>query len=194
MKIKKKKMTKKQRIVVLILMGAILILAASTAAYYISTKNNGAPKEDSGAISQEKNNGNNEVISSDNSPDNTTSSSSQTSSTPEEEKANSPQYEGEDPNESASLSGAITYSAVSGDILTIRTNIDQVVSGTCTATLSSGGRVVTKASSIMQDPSSSSCEGFDIPVSELGSGTWKVEIKAQDTTNRSVILTTTVGI
>lgn len=95
----------------------------------------------------------------------------------EKEKEAQPQYEGEDINSSDSLSGVITYSAVVGQNLVIRTSINQSLSiGTCQLTLSSSSKNITKSSNIVPNPSSSTCEGFDIPVSEIGSGSWNISI------------------
>lgn len=96
---------------------------------------------------------------------------------PEPEKEVQPSYEGGSANKSDSLTGAINYSAVAGDNLVIRTTINQSISsGSCKLTLRNGGKVVTKTSGIVQNPSSSSCEGFNVPTSELGSGNWSIEI------------------
>ena len=102
----------------------------------------------------------------------------ESSSTPETQKNIPPAYEGVDANQSSSLTGTITYSSVSGSSLVIRTAIDQTLSsGTCQLTLTNGNRVVTKTSSIAPNPSSSTCEGFDIAVSELSSGKWDISIE-----------------
>ena len=89
------------------------------------------------------------------------------------------QNEGTNPKYSPSLTGSITYSAVAEDKLIIRVNIDQMVgeNGTCALTLSKHGRKdVTKSVNTMDNPASSTCQGFDIPVKELGKGTWNVRI------------------
>ena len=87
------------------------------------------------------------------------------------------QYEGSDPNNSASLTGVINYKAVNEDGLTLRVTIDQALgNGTCTLKLTSAGRVVTRTANVAQNPSSSTCEGFSIPVSELGNGQWEIEV------------------
>ncbi|MBQ6605763.1 hypothetical protein IJH66_02135 [Candidatus Saccharibacteria bacterium] len=87
------------------------------------------------------------------------------------------QYEGENPNSSASLTGALTASYVSGNSLVLRVNIDQyLTSGTCTLRLENSGSVVEKTAAILPTASTSSCEGFDVPVSELSSGSWTIKI------------------
>lgn len=113
----------------------------------------------------------------------------------EDEKDIAQPYEGSNINSSSSLSGTITYSAVSGDTVIIRTTVDQVIgSGNCEIVLSNGAKTVTKTSNIAQNPSSSTCEGFDIPVVELGAGNWNIAIEIKDTRNRNVTLTGTVNI
>ena len=87
------------------------------------------------------------------------------------------QYEGEDPNTTASLTGFVSFSSVVDDNLVIRTTIDQSLnSGTCKLTLTKGAMTVTKTSDIVANPSSSTCSGFDIPTSELSSGKWNIYI------------------
>lgn len=116
-------------------------------------------------------------------PDKTKGETSHTTSTApseshEKEKEITPAYEGTDTNNSASLSGVITYSAVAGSNLVIRTTINQSLSsGTCQLVLTNGSKSITKTSNIMPNPSSSTCEGFDVPTAELGSGNWDIAIK-----------------
>ena len=97
------------------------------------------------------------------------------------EKKKVEQYEGNDPNEAEELSGAITYAGVSGSNLMIRMNIDQYLSeGKCELTLSrSGATIYNSIASIIGGPSTSSCEGFDVPVSELGGGKIEITIKLE---------------
>lgn len=93
------------------------------------------------------------------------------------EKEEIVQYDGEDPNMAEELSGALTYVGVSGSNLLIRVNIDQYLSsGTCRLEISRGGQVVfSDSAAIVSAASTATCEGFNVPMSELGSGT--VEIK-----------------
>lgn len=96
----------------------------------------------------------------------------------EKEKDKVLKYEGGAPDSSPALTGSINYSAVAGNSLIIRTTINQIVSsGTCDLTLSNGTKNVTRSSAIAQNPSSSTCQGFDIPVAELDTGTWSINIK-----------------
>ena len=88
------------------------------------------------------------------------------------EKEKIVQYEGDDPNEAEELTGAVTYAGVSGDALMIRTNIDQYLSdGKCELTLMrSGATIYSSIANIISSVATSTCDGFDVPVAELGGG------------------------
>lgn len=97
----------------------------------------------------------------------------------EAEKDLPTQYEGENPNISETLTGSINYKSVIDNKLVVRVTINQLLSsGSCTLRLarSSDQKIVTKQAAIIPNPSSATCEGFDVPVSELGSGQWSIEI------------------
>ena len=90
------------------------------------------------------------------------------------------QYEGQDVNQLNKLTGTITYSEKSGDKYRIRVNINQFLKlpGTCKLTITSASTVVyTQTVSIISNPSSGSCEGFDIPLSGIPSGDLNIKIE-----------------
>ena len=127
-----------------------------------------------------------EIISSNN-PNKTNSSSDKKTSSEEKPKEAEKedndngktikQNEGEDPNSSTSITGSLTSTNKSGDKLILRANIDQYLSsGTCSLKLENSGNVVEKTADIFPTASTSSCNGFDIPLSELSSGTWSIII------------------
>lgn len=96
-------------------------------------------------------------------------------------------YEGQDVNKLEKLTGAITYSTKTDDIYRIRVNIDQFLKlpGTCMLSVTSAGKVVyTDYVNIISNPSSGSCEGFDIPLTKLSPGEYdiKIEINANQKT------------
>lgn len=95
---------------------------------------------------------------------------------PEAEDKKIPQYDGEDPNLAAELSGAITFADVVDGKLMIRMNIDQYLNdGECRLTLKRGDTVIYNDTvKIASSASTSSCEGFDVPVAGLDTG--KVDI------------------
>ena len=76
-----------------------------------------------------------------------------------------------------SVSIQFTYLGQSNTTYTIRTLINRVfASGTCTLTLTQGTRQVTRSVDIQAQSSSSTCKGFDIPLSDLGTGTWRLDL------------------
>ncbi len=105
-----------------------------------------------------------------------TKKTKQTTEKPVAPSKTPPQYEGPNPNTLDRLTGSITHASVNSGTLVIRTNIDQTISGECKLILSSPNKTITKTAPTINNPSSSSCQGFDIPVSELGSGNWQIKI------------------
>ena len=90
-----------------------------------------------------------------------------------------PKYDGGDPNRAEELSGAITYAEVIGDKFMVGINIDQfLASGSCSLSLIQNGKTIYNASvGIMADVATSYCDGFAIPVSEIGSGEYEVVVE-----------------
>lgn len=87
------------------------------------------------------------------------------------------QNDGEDPNKSEELTGTLTTANISRDKLVIRVNIDQfLTSGKCILNLKSTTSTIREEANIITSASTSTCEGFDIPTSELSSGKWNIEI------------------
>lgn len=72
----------------------------------------------------------------------------------------------------------ITAANQNGSILNIRTLIQTVSStGTCNLSMQSqAGRTYTMTAEPQPQPSSTTCRGFDIPVSELTPGAWTIRI------------------
>ena len=93
------------------------------------------------------------------------------------EKPKTIQYEGKDPNDLAELSGVITYAGVNGDYLVVRVNIDQYLgSGECGLEIVRDGSVLySDMASVVQNVTTATCEGFDVPVSDLG-GSGNIDI------------------
>lgn len=96
----------------------------------------------------------------------------------EKEKDSTAQYEGNNPNTASGITGAITYAGVSGDNLMIRVNIDQYLNGgKCTLALrQGGGNVYSMEASVVDSASTSTCEGFNVPVGGLPNGTINIII------------------
>ncbi|MBR2767267.1 hypothetical protein IKD67_04280 [Candidatus Saccharibacteria bacterium] len=89
------------------------------------------------------------------------------------------QYEGEDPNKAEELTGVITYAGINEGVLMIRVNVDQFLSeGNCALSLMRNGDVIYSVDAkIIAEVSTSTCDGFSVPISGLGSGATDIVIK-----------------
>ena len=86
---------------------------------------------------------------------------------------------GTDPTTTVPENLTIIFSAVNQNenSLQIRALIEAVIgSGECTLTLTGIGPTVTRSASIQALANSSTCTGFDIPLSELPAGQWKLRL------------------
>lgn len=97
---------------------------------------------------------------------------------PKEEEKKVPQYDGGDPNKASEITGVITYAGVNNGTLMIRVNIDQLLNGgKCTLGLRrGGGNIYSAEANVMGSASTSSCDGFNVPVTGLGSGNTQIVI------------------
>lgn len=86
------------------------------------------------------------------------------------------------PNGKSKVDLTITAANQNGSLLQIRTLIAYVSSsGTCTLTLTKGTQTITKTTAIQALASTSTCQGFDIAVSELSPGTWNASVNFENT-------------
>lgn len=93
------------------------------------------------------------------------------------------QYEGQGNNAVADnqLTGWVNTLSINNDTMMVRVTFEQLIKGDakCSLTLTGpAGQTYTDTADIVNDPQSSSCYGWDIPVSKLGqtSGHWKATI------------------
>lgn len=72
---------------------------------------------------------------------------------------------------------AITTAQKNGNNLQIRAQIYATINnGTCTLMMTNEAKTLTKTASIQALPNSSTCKGFDIPISELSTGSWQLKL------------------
>lgn len=96
-----------------------------------------------------------------------------TSPTPKTPVSNQPVDNGD----TNTLKASITAANQNDNTLQIRTLIENVSSnGTCALKLTKGSSVVSRSAGIQALSSSSTCKGFDIPVSDLSTGQWLVTL------------------
>ena len=93
-----------------------------------------------------------------------------------------PQYSNQDGSASTSAStsstGKVSFSAIqNGSSVRVNVTIHQLwSSGTCTLSITNKSISTSKKAAIQTMPSYSTCQGFSIPVSELGAGVWKINL------------------
>ena len=182
--------SRKNKIIVWSLFFLVLIILASVIVYQILKDNNKSskvpilPEKTEKIESKIENTGvtNPETIKTeDGTPED--AAAGRTPKTPEK-------YEGQDVNKLEKLTGTITYSAKTTDKYRIRVNIDQFLKlpGTCMLSVISAGKVVyTDYVNIISNPSSGSCEGFDIPLTKLSPGEYNIKIEVNANQKTGII-------
>lgn len=76
----------------------------------------------------------------------------------------------------------------------IRSLIIQTVSGVCNLTITNGSKSKTYSASTQVFANSTTCAGFDIPVSDLGNGKWAVSLIITATDNKTGTASTTIQV
>lgn len=69
---------------------------------------------------------------------------------------------------------------------TVMTSLGNVADGTCTLTVTNGAKHITQTADVLYQPQGSSCEGFSVPINDVGTGTWTIEL---DVTSNGVTAT-----
>ena len=184
------KKSRKNKIIVWSLFFLVLIILAGVIVYQILKDNNKSskvpilPDKTEKIESKIENTGvtNSETIKTeDGTPED--AAAGRTPKTPEK-------YEGQDVNQLEKLSGTITYSAKTTDKYRILVNIDQFLKlpGTCMLSVISAGKVVyNDYVNIISNPSSGSCEGFDIPLTKLSPGEYNIKIEVNANQKTGII-------
>ena len=184
------KKSRKNKIIVWSLFFLVLIILAGVIVYQILKDNNKSskvpilPEKTEKIESKIENTGvtNSETIKTeDGTPED--AAAGRTPKTPEK-------YEGQDVNQLEKLTGTITYSAKTTDKYRILVNIDQFLKlpGTCMLSMISAGKVVyNDYVNIISNPSSGSCEGFDIPLTKLSPGEYNIKIEVNANQKTGII-------
>ena len=184
------KKSRKNKIIVWSLFFLVLIILAGVIVYQILKDNNKSskvpilPEKTEKIKSKIENTGvtNSETIKTeDGTPED--AAAGRTPKTPEK-------YEGQDVNQLEKLTGTITYSAKTTDKYRILVNIDQFLKlpGTCMLSVISAGKVVyNDYVNIISNPSSGSCEGFDIPLTKLSPGEYNIKIEVNANQKTGII-------
>jgi hypothetical protein len=72
----------------------------------------------------------------------------------------------------------VTAQTEANDTVTIFTKLTSVSAGTCTVTITNGGRQFSQTANVVYQSQYSICAGFSVPVSKLGKGTWNITLNA----------------
>lgn len=81
------------------------------------------------------------------------------------------------PSDTPKPSGDVSISATQeGSSVTIVSKITGIGDGTCALAITNNSRSYHKEASVIYQPNYSSCAGFSVPTSELGKGTWNIEL------------------
>lgn len=101
------------------------------------------------------------------------------------------QNEGPNPNQSAKITGYISNKTVNREaqVLTIRVTINQFLqqTGSCKLILTQGNQNFTTTAMTINNPSSATCQGFDVPLTKLSAGKWSMKIEIQSADKQGLI-------
>lgn len=81
-----------------------------------------------------------------------------------------------------------------GSSVTILTKIQSLAEGNCTLTVTNGAKSATQEAAVIYQPEFSSCAGFGVPVSSLGSGTWNIKLTVTPTGGTAISKSTTLEV
>lgn len=187
MEIKKHNNTKK---IIIAVIAVVVIAAVAAGAWFLARQNNddGQKSNDNTTQDEDKQSDDNDDADSDdsgNTPDQTDEQPDDqtTDDDPTNGGKTPPRYEGGSVQDSDTLTGNISGISVAGNNLSIRVTINQYITdpdGRCELTLTApSGATYDYWSDLIQNPQTTSCYGWDIPVSELGgnvSGHWTAKV------------------
>jgi len=180
---KTKKIINKILIILVILISAYLILAKVFSFFPFEVKtahNNQMPASSDNNTEQSSE----KIPTTPNSSDSTAHKATDQSKTPI-------QNEGQDPNQANDITGYISNKTVNTQSkkLTIRVTINQFLhtTGKCTLTLTNGSKTLTYTAPTADNPSSATCQGFDVSLEQLSAGKWSIKIKVEADNKTGII-------
>lgn len=188
MEIKNKKQTNKIGVYVVIIVALVLAGCAGVFAYKNLTNSNDSTTNEPSTTEEKKDNEKDTSEEESTDPvDESGEKETEPTDTPDDDPTNGgktpPRYEGGNIQDSKTLTGTINGISVAGNNLSIRVTINQYISdpdGRCELTLTSpNGATYDYWSGLVQNPQSTSCYGWDIPLSDFGgsvSGHWTAKV------------------
>ena len=188
MEIKNKKQTNKISVYVVIIITLVLAGCAGVFAYKNLTNSNDSATNKPSTTEEKKDNEKDTSEEESTDPvDESGEEKTEPTDTPDDDPTNGgktpPRYEGGNIQDNKTLTGAINGISVAGNNLSIRVTVNQYISdpdGRCELTLTSpSGATYDYWSGLVQNPQSTSCYGWDIPLSDFGgsvSGHWTAKV------------------
>lgn len=191
-----KKSTSNRNLIIIVSAIVVVALAGYTSYAYLShlwpfeTQSNATPDTNTKPADTPP-------TASDNNSDNATSVTPGATDNPQDKTPQ--QYDDTSSNDDSSnssdtaknnITGTVNFASVANSKLTIRVTIDQhLTSGSCTLTLtnSATGKTYTASADIVDNPSSATCQGFDVPTNKLSSGDWNINIGVTSNDNEGTI-------
>lgn len=83
---------------------------------------------------------------------------------------------------------------IDGKSVTVTTQIQNISSGTCKLTASNGTTTTSQTAQVIYQPEFSSCAGFSVPKSSLGSGLWSIAVTATPSVGEATTQTTVLEV
>lgn len=88
----------------------------------------------------------------------------------------------------------LSASKTDASTVTVFTKLKNYASGNCELTVTNGTKTHSATAQILYQPEYSSCAGFSVPLSELGTGTWTIKLAATPTGAQAVTKTITLEV
>ena len=81
-----------------------------------------------------------------------------------------------------------------GSTVVITAKMSGITNGTCTLTITNAGRATTKSAEVIYQPEFSSCAGFAVPVSDVGTGLWTIALSVSAAGGQTASQTSTLEV
>lgn len=85
----------------------------------------------------------------------------------------------------------LTATQTDSSTVTVKTTLAGYSDGSCTLNVTNGSKVYSQTVQVIYAPDFSSCAGFSVPISQLGTGTWSIKL---DVTSRGNSQTKTISV
>ncbi len=104
-----------------------------------------------------------------------------------------PQTTTQQPPKQSKAQGTLTAQQTR-DSVTITSQLTAASEGTCALHIQNGTQTYTNTAPVLYQDSFSTCEGFTVPISELGGGTWLISIDVSGPTFQKFTLTKQLSV